>query len=166
MKYGFLIVLAVIILVGGCGDSHKQIFNPTPDSSWVKAFGDDEQSRTAYNVVALDKNNAKQHKALGQAIIALSKKIDDMNERITQLTWRDGEQSASTIGPADNMVCPKCGKKMIKQYTNTALTTYPPQYPWSWWCGCGYTAEGGVEKGKTTEQMSREAWEAINANNP
>ena len=60
------------------------------------------------------------------------------------------------------MNCPNCGKKMIKRYTGQVLTSYPPQYPWYWWCGCGETRDGGIEQGKTEEQLAKEEWEKAN----
>jgi len=59
-------------------------------------------------------------------------------------------------------ICPVCGSKMIKRYENYVLTTYPPQYPWYWWCGCGHTEPGGVERGMTAEEIDRIEWEIIN----
>lgn len=57
----------------------------------------------------------------------------------------------------------ECGKIMIKRYQPIVLATYPPQYPWFWWCaGCGRTAEGGVERGITADEAYRTAWEKAN----
>ncbi len=58
-----------------------------------------------------------------------------------------------------------CGKKMIKRYSNIVLMSYPPQTPWSWWCGgCEATERGGVERGMTEEEMNKQQWE--NAQKP
>jgi hypothetical protein len=63
----------------------------------------------------------------------------------------------------ETKTCPKCGKKMIKRYTNEVLTSYPPQYPWNWWCGgCGHTERGGIERGRSMEDGYQQAWEAAN----
>ena len=58
--------------------------------------------------------------------------------------------------------CPKCGKKMIKHFLNIVYPTYPPQYPWKWKCGCGYTEEGGIVRGKTDEEIFIERWKEAN----
>ena len=56
-----------------------------------------------------------------------------------------------------------CGKKMIKRFSNFVYCTYPPQHPWKWWCGgCGREEEGGIEVGKTQEDVYREEWEKAN----
>jgi len=60
------------------------------------------------------------------------------------------------------MICPECGKKMIQRFTGVVLCTYPAQYPWDWWCGCGHKEKGGVTRGKTEEEIAREEWEALN----
>ena len=59
-------------------------------------------------------------------------------------------------------VCPVCGKKMIKRYKDYVLMSYPPQYPWYWWCGCGHEEPGGVERGIAAEEMVMAAWREIN----
>ena len=58
--------------------------------------------------------------------------------------------------------CPKCHSKMIKRYTNQVLLSYPPQYPWYWWCGCGERKEGGTEQGKSDDEMSYDEWKKVN----
>ncbi len=58
--------------------------------------------------------------------------------------------------------CPKCGKKMIKRYENRVLATYPPRYPWYWWCKCGHTEEGGFDIGLTIEDFYDKMWEVEN----
>jgi len=58
--------------------------------------------------------------------------------------------------------CPKCGKKMVVKYSSVVLMTYPAQYPWDWWCGCGYTEKGGIEGDSTYESIAREEWERVN----
>jgi hypothetical protein len=60
------------------------------------------------------------------------------------------------------MKCKKCGSEMVKAYSNIVLTSYPPQYPWYWYCGCGHTEDGGIERGKTYEEQLREEWENKN----
>jgi len=62
----------------------------------------------------------------------------------------------------ENKICQKCNSKMIKRSTGVVLTSYPPQYPWYWWCGCGHTERGGVERGKTNEEIAHEEWEKLN----
>lgn len=80
-----LIIFCVVMFafIVGCEESHKQVFKPIADPNWVKEFGDAD--RTAYNLVSLDRNNSRQHKALGDAIVELSKKISDMNDRVAKL---------------------------------------------------------------------------------
>lgn len=51
---------------------------------------------------------------------------------------------------------------MIQQFDDIVLCSYPPQYPWHWWCGCGNTERGGILRGKTQEQFARESWEEAN----
>jgi hypothetical protein len=60
-------------------------------------------------------------------------------------------------------VCSVCGKVMIKRDTGVALMSYPAQYPWDWWCGCGHTEPGGVRWGKTEVEMAQNEWEQANA---
>ena len=59
-------------------------------------------------------------------------------------------------------LCPKCGKQMILTGTGITLTSYPPQYPQVWWCGCGHQEPGPTLRGKTEEEVRREAWERAN----
>jgi len=54
-------------------------------------------------------------------------------------------------------ICPKCGMKMLKRYNYWASST--PRY---WWCGCGYTEEGGLEVRMGELQLVREKWERLN----
>ena len=68
----------------------------------------------------------------------------------------------TTVSFTQTKRCPKCGKKMIKRYENYVLTSYPPQYPWYWWCKCGYTEEGGIDKGITIEELYDKLWEETN----
>lgn len=63
---------------------------------------------------------------------------------------------------APQNICHICGKKMIKRYANYVLTSYPPQYPWDWWCACGHTELGGVDRGQTDEEILKERWEQEN----
>lgn len=56
----------------------------------------------------------------------------------------------------------ECGKLMIKRYENRVLMSNPPQYPWQWWCGCGKTKEGGIERGKTDGELALEKWKQVN----
>jgi len=58
--------------------------------------------------------------------------------------------------------CLACGMKMIRRSTGVDLLSYPPQYPWNWWCGCGHTVEGGVERAVFLEDSFQEAWERLN----
>ena len=62
----------------------------------------------------------------------------------------------------ETKTCPKCGKQMIRRYRDYVLLTYPVQRPWDWWCGCGYSEEGGIELDKTEDQIVREQWEIVN----
>lgn len=57
------------------------------------------------------------------------------------------------------MICPQCGKVMIKRYDDTIILVYPPVMSWVWWCACGHTEAGGEERGLTTEEMYRQQWE-------
>lgn len=59
--------------------------------------------------------------------------------------------------------CSSCGKRMVRRYANFVLATYPAQYPWSWWCSCGHTEYGGVDRGVTAEELLRIDWEQANA---
>ena len=55
--------------------------------------------------------------------------------------------------------CPNCGEVMIKRSRQYMLLTYPPQYPWDWWCGgCDIYVEGGTERGRTAEELYMEKW--------
>ncbi|RLJ01290.1 MAG: hypothetical protein DRP11_04660 [Candidatus Aenigmatarchaeota archaeon] len=58
--------------------------------------------------------------------------------------------------------CPQCGKQMIKRYENRVLLTNPPQYPWYWWCECGYTEKGGADRGILMEDFYYQQWEEVN----
>ena len=51
---------------------------------------------------------------------------------------------------------------MVVKYSSVVLMTYPAQYPWDWWCGCGYTEKGGIEGDSTYESIAREEWERVN----
>jgi len=65
--------------------------------------------------------------------------------------------------PATIHKCPACGKKMIRRSTGVVLTSYPAQYPWNWWCGCGHSVEGGVEHAVfLPEDDIKRAWKKIN----
>jgi hypothetical protein len=68
--------------------------------------------------------------------------------------------------PAETKECPKCHKKMIMMSAGCVLTSYPPQYPMLWWCGCGHTETGPTIRGKTDEELRREEWEKVNAPTP
>jgi len=60
------------------------------------------------------------------------------------------------------MKCPKCDKEMIKRPTGNILCTYPPQFPWNWWCGgCNHYEQGGVDRGKTDDEIYREEWQKL-----
>ena len=56
----------------------------------------------------------------------------------------------------------ECGKNMIKRHEDYVLASRPPQHPWYWWCGCGKRKEGGIEVGKTYEEIAMEQWEKTN----
>ena len=56
------------------------------------------------------------------------------------------------------MKCTKCNSNMIKRYENRVLCSYPPQYPWYWWCKCGNKEQGGTERGTTTEELYDIKW--------
>jgi len=51
---------------------------------------------------------------------------------------------------------------MIKRYESRVLASYPPQYPWFWWCKCGHTEEGGIDRGMTIEEVYERLWEEAN----
>ena len=55
--------------------------------------------------------------------------------------------------------CPKCGARMIKRYENCVYLTDPPQYPWNWWCACGWQEKGGIDRGISEEEVIRRIWE-------
>ena len=59
--------------------------------------------------------------------------------------------------------CPTCGKRMIHRQAQYVLASNPAQYPWVWWCACGQVEHGGVVRGKTEEDYSREEWERANS---
>jgi len=59
--------------------------------------------------------------------------------------------------------CERCGRRMIRDFENVMLPTNPPQYPWSWWCGCGYTEVGGIERGLSSAELRQHEWEEANA---
>jgi len=59
--------------------------------------------------------------------------------------------------------CPSCGKLMIRCYANYILCTYPPQHPYDWWCGCGHSEAGGVERCELPKNTLMRQWEAANA---
>lgn len=60
------------------------------------------------------------------------------------------------------MNCPECNCIMLKRYENITLTSLPPQRPWYWWCGCGHTEKGGIEKGKREDEIYMSAWKKQN----
>jgi hypothetical protein len=43
------------------------------------------------------------------------------------------------------------------------MTSFPPQYRYYWWCGCGKTVKGGTERGKTEEEVALKEWKILNA---
>jgi ribosomal protein L37AE/L43A len=50
----------------------------------------------------------------------------------------------------DTKPCP-CGHKMIRRYAG---------YVSYWWCGgCGHTEDGGVEHGKTEDELAMAEWQ-------
>lgn len=74
----------------------------------------------------------------------------------------DSVEENQMTTPEETKICPICGKKMIKRYHNHDYPTSPVQYPWYWWCGCGNTEQGGVDRGKTDKEIAREEWKEIN----
>ena len=50
---------------------------------------------------------------------------------------------------------------MIKRYVECIFPTYPPKYPYYWWCGCGYREEGGADE-EIDESLYKEIWKIIN----
>jgi len=65
----------------------------------------------------------------------------------------------------ETRICPQCGKRMIKRYKPCILASYPPQYPWFWWCRCGYTEDGGFDRGMTEEEIYERLWEEVQGRN-
>lgn len=59
-------------------------------------------------------------------------------------------------------ICPKCGKIMVEKPPTEILTSYPPQWRCIMWCGCGYTEDRGLVRGKTAEESMQDEWERIN----
>ena len=72
------------------------------------------------------------------------------------------EESVTGAFTEETRVCPRCGKRMIKRYEPRVLASYPPQYPWFWWCKCGHTEEGGIDRGMTNEEVYERLWEEAN----
>ena len=62
----------------------------------------------------------------------------------------------------DTQICSKCGKKMIKISTGITLTSYPPQYPQKYWCGCGHEEPAETVMGTTPEQENMNLWKDAN----
>lgn len=58
----------------------------------------------------------------------------------------------------ETKVCSNCNKNMIKEYSNTILLSSPAQYPYEWWCACGYKEDGGVERGETKHEKFMRRW--------
>ena len=65
-------------------------------------------------------------------------------------------------GMSNSKLCPNCGKKMIKVGTGIVLTSYPPQYPQTWWCGCGHEEPAETLTEKTEYHLNLEEWNKIN----
>ncbi len=66
-------------------------------------------------------------------------------------------------GHCETKKCPKCDKNMIKRDGSIVLTSYPPQYPWHWWCGgCGHVEKGGIRSGQTSDEIYQKEWERAN----
>ncbi len=77
------------------------------------------------------------------------------------------------------MICAKCGKVMIKRCEeNTAM--YPARYtiadewilmdtplqlPFFWWCGCGHREDGGIDHGKSGDEIYKRLWKQANGLN-
>lgn len=57
--------------------------------------------------------------------------------------------------------CSNCKAKMIRKYSGGVLMSSPPQYPWSWWCGCGHHEDGGFASGRHHPTL-QEQWENAN----
>ena len=70
-------------------------------------------------------------------------------------------KAKQTSNPGQQGVCPNCGMNMIRRGTGVVLLTYPSQYPWNWWCGCGHTEEGGIEH-RVFEPNCQSMWEEAN----
>lgn len=62
----------------------------------------------------------------------------------------------------EKTICEKCGKWAIKQSTGIVLTSYPPQYPMMWKCGCGWSTSAGTIRGTTEEEVFNKQWEEAN----
>ena len=107
----------------------------------------------------------------------ITQEVSKVTAEVTSDMWADPDlvpHPGCNIGPkgtpgpagptdtADTKVCPKCGKLMIKIYKNEVLTSYPAQYPMSWWCKCGHTEDAGVERGITTDDINNARWNSVN----
>ena len=62
--------------------------------------------------------------------------------------------------PNEEKICPKCGAKMTQEWDNEVLCTYPPQYVWYWFCGCGHRERGGVVQ--EVMETSMDIWKRLN----
>jgi hypothetical protein len=60
------------------------------------------------------------------------------------------------------MICKRCGKQMVQKQPDRIYPSNPPQWDVVWWCGCGYTENGGRQRGKTQDEIMRDEWERIN----
>ena len=55
--------------------------------------------------------------------------------------------------------CEKCGMLMIKKHP--FIRTFP-YTPYSWWCKCGHTENGGQELQETVEERLERKWKEAN----
>ncbi|MCD6197496.1 MAG: hypothetical protein J7K15_02845 [Deltaproteobacteria bacterium] len=59
------------------------------------------------------------------------------------------------------MICPKCGREMVRVKTGTALLVNPPMYPMKWWCQCGYEEDAGTERILSEEEIRKNIQERV-----
>lgn len=66
----------------------------------------------------------------------------------------------------ETKLCPKCSANRVKQYTGMVLCDNPPQYPFIWYCGCGYNEETGVDRHQYEPPTIHEIWQKANPDKP
>ena len=58
--------------------------------------------------------------------------------------------------------CPVCRKRMVPRILDTMLPTDPPEYHYSWWCGCGHEEAGDSFPATPESDLLRGFWERKN----